>query len=266
MGVVNATPDSFSGDGCGDSVTAAVERGLAQERAGAAILDVGGESTRPGAEPVPESVELARVVPVVRALCARTHLPVSIDTHKPAVAASALEAGACVINDVWGLRRDPRMAAVARMHGAAWILTHNRAAVPLVDSLGGMYPHVAYGDVVADIQAELRAAAAWAIGQGVPHAAIWLDPGLGFGKTPAQSLEILRRLSAFRLGHPLVVGPSRKSFVGRVLDAPVGERDAGTAAAVALCAAAGADIVRVHNVGMMARAARVADAVVRGWP
>lgn len=266
MGVVNNTPDSFSGDGCGGDAEAAVARGLAQARAGAALIDVGGESTRPGAPPVPEEVELARTVPVVRALAARTDVPVSIDTCKPAVAAAALEAGARVVNDVWGLRRQRALADVAAAYGAALIVVHNRPARPTVDDLGGMYAEASYADLMGEIADELQEAAAWAEAAGVAPEDVWLDPGLGFGKTPAQSLEVLRRLRELRLGRPLVVGPSRKSFIGRVLGLPVGQREEGTAAAVALAVAGGADVVRVHDVRAMARVAAVADAVVRGWP
>ena len=266
MGVVNATPDSFSGDGCGDDVDAAVARGLAHVAAGAAILDVGGESTRPGAVPVAADVEAARVLPVVAALRARTGVPISVDTYKPEVADAALRAGASVINDVCGLRECSRMAEIAVAHGAALLIMHSRQAAPAVDALGGMYPEVRYADLVGEIVGELLAAAGRAMAVGLAREAVWLDPGLGFGKTPAQSLEVLRRLREVRLGHPLVVGPSRKSFIGRVVEEPPSRRDPGTAAAVALCVAGGADVVRVHNVAMMVPVARVADAVVRGWP
>ncbi len=263
MGIVNATPDSFSGDGCGTDVEAAVARGLAHLEAGADILDVGGESTRPGAEPVGAAQERARVVPVIRGLRARTKAPLSVDTFKAEVAEAALEAGASILNDVWGLRRDRAIAAVAARHGATLVIMHNRAAAAAVDPLGGMYPQVAYGDLVAEVAAELREAAGWALAAGVPAGRIWLDPGLGFGKTPAQSLTLLRRLAELRLGHPLLVGPSRKSFIGRTLGLPVEERDEGTAATVALSVAFGADIVRVHDVRTMVRVARMADAVCR---
>jgi dihydropteroate synthase len=266
MGIVNCTPDSFSGDGLGDDVEAAVARGCALVAAGADLLDVGGESTRPGAVPVPAEVEAARVVPVIAALRARTAVPLSVDTGKAAVARRALEAGACIVNDVWGLRHDRRLAAVAARAGAALVVMHNRPARAAVDRLGGMYPEAAYRDLVGEVRAELAESAAWAREAGLPPGRVWLDPGLGFGKTPAQSMELLRRLPELRVpGHPLLVGPSRKSFIGRVLDLPVGERTDGTAAAVALAVAGGADAVRVHDVLPMVRVARVADAVVRGW-
>lgn len=266
MGIVNATPDSFSGDGLGGDAAAAVRRGLAHAEAGAAILDVGGESSRPGAQPVDAALELGRVLPVVSGLRQAIEVPISIDTVKPEVADEALRAGASIVNDVWGLRRDPAMAEVVARHGAILILVHNRAATPIVDGLGGMYPHVAYADLLSEVRSELLAAAAAAEAAGVSRDAIWCDPGLGFGKTPAQSLELLRRLPELRLGYPLLVGPSRKSFIGRILGAPVTERDQGTAAAVALCAAGGADVVRVHDVRAMVEVVAVADAVCRGWP
>jgi dihydropteroate synthase len=266
MGIVNATPDSFSGDGCGEDVDRAVRRGLEHVAAGADLLDVGGESTRPGAEPVPAEVELQRVVPVIRELARRVEVPISVDTYKSEVAEAALEVGASIVNDVWGLGRDPRIADVAARYGAVLVVTHNRAAAARVDALGGLYPEVAYADVVAEVAEGLRRAAARAESRGVPRDRIWVDPGLGFGKTPAQSLELLRRLRELALGYPLLVGPSRKSFLGRVLGLPVGERLEGTAAAVALAVAGGADVVRVHDVQAMVRVVRVADAVVRGWP
>jgi len=265
MGIVNATPDSFSGDGLGDDVAAAVARGLGQIAAGADILDVGGESTRPGAALVSPEEEMRRVVPVISGLRRYTDVPISVDTVKAEVAEAALRAGANIVNDVWGLRRDRRIAAVAAHHGAVLIIVHNRPARAAVDALGGLYPQVAYADLLTEVRSELLEAAGWAEAAGLPRDRIWCDPGLGFGKTPAQSLELLRHLPGLKAGHPLLVGPSRKSFIGRVLDLPVGERDEGTAAAVALCSAGGADIVRVHNVGAMVRAVRLADAVCRGW-
>lgn len=263
MGIVNCAPDSFSGDGCADAASA-VARGLEQAAAGADILDVGGESSRPGAEPVPADVEAGRVLPVLAALRAAGR-PLSIDTQKADVAAAALAAGARIVNDVWGLRRERRLAELAAAHGAALVIVHNRTARPAVDGLGGLYPEAPYADLLGEVRRELLEAAGWAEAAGLPRDRIWLDPGLGFGKTPAQSLELLRRLPELRLGYPLLVGPSRKSFIGRVLGLPVGQRLEGTAAAVALAAAGGADLVRVHDVAAMARVVAVADAVCRGW-
>ena len=265
MGIVNVTPDSFSGDGCPEHA-AAIAHGLAQARAGCHILDVGGESTRPGAAPVPAQEEMRRVVPVIAALARKADVPISVDTTKPEVAEAALDAGACVINDVWGVRHARELADLAARRGAALVVMHNREAAPTVDALGGMYPEVEYGDLIADVRAELLAAAARAEAAGVPPQRIWVDPGVGFGKTPGQSLDILRHLAEFRGRYPLLVGPSRKSFIGRVTGRPAGERDPGTAAAVALAVGAGADIVRVHDVAAMAQGATVAEAITRGWP
>lgn len=265
MGIVNATPDSFSGDGVGQDVGLAVARGLEQVAAGADILDIGGESTAPGAAPVPAEVELARVLPVIAALRRQTGVPISVDTVKAEVAEAALAAGADIVNDIWGLRRDRRIADVAGRAGAVLVLVHNRPARPVRDALGGMYAEAAYADLVGEVRAELAEAAGWAEAAGVAPERIWLDPGLGFGKTPAQNLALLRQLPALRGDRPLLLGPSRKSFIGRVLGLPPEQRDEGTAAAVALCCAGGADLVRVHNVAAMVRAVRVADAVCRGW-
>ena len=265
MGIVNCTPDSFSGDGCGSDPAAAVRRGLEQAAAGADMLDVGGESTRPGAPEVGADEELRRILPVIEGLRRVCSLPISVDTIKAEVADAALHAGACIVNDVWGLRRDRRMAEVAACHGAGLIIVHNRPAQARVDALGGMYPEVTYRDLIGEVRAELTEAAAWAMQAGVPRGDVWCDPGLGFGKTPSQNLELLRRVGELRTGHPLLVGASRKSFIGRVLGLPAAERDPGTAACVSLAVAGGADVVRVHNVGMLTQVTRMADAVWRGW-
>lgn len=264
MGIINVTPDSFSGDGLGDDVVAAVDRGLALAREGADILDVGGESTRPGADPVSAEVEMRRVLPVITALRERTDLPISIDTYKAEVALAAMQAGAVMVNDVWGLRRDRRLAGVVAEGGAALIITHNRPAVPTVDALGGMYAGTAYIDLVTEVRQELRESVSWAETAGVPAGRIIVDPGLGFAKTPAQNLVLLRSVAAFRDRYPVLIGPSRKSFIGRILGVPAAERDEGTEAVVALVAAQGADIVRVHNVRAMVAVVRMVDAIMRG--
>lgn len=255
MGVVNATPDSFSGDGTGDEPAAAVARGLALAGAGADIVDVGGESTRPKSTPVDEEVELARVVPVVRELADRLEVPVSIDTRKAAVARAAVEAGAVIVNDIWGLRRDPGMAAVVAGSGAAVVLMHNQAEPE-------------YGDVVEEVCAGLRESLAIAEAAGIERERVVVDPGIGFAKTPAHNLEVLRRLGELRgLDRPLLVGPSRKSTIGALLGgAPPDRRLEGTLALCVLAAAGGADIVRVHDVAEVVRALTVADAVLRGTP
>lgn len=258
MGIINVTPDSFSGDGLGRNVDAAVEQALRFQDEGADIVDVGGESTRPssvygGAAPVPEAVELERVIPVIDALASALEIPVSVDTYKAAVAQRAVEAGAAMINDVWGFRRDADMARMATDAGVPVVLMHNQT-------------HTRYADVAQDVVAALRRMADDAMAAGVRRENIILDPGIGFGKTPEHNLEIMRRLSEFRvLDAPLLVGMSRKSTIGYVLDLPVEQRVEGTAATVALSIAGGADIVRVHDVAQMARVARMSDAVVRGW-
>ena len=258
MGIINVTPDSFSGDGLGRNVDAAVEQALRFQDEGADIVDVGGESTRPssvygGAAPVPEAVELERVIPVIEALASALEIPVSVDTYKAAVAQRAVEAGAALINDVWGFRRDADMARVAADAGVAVVLMHNQT-------------HTRYADVAQDVVAALRRMTDDVVAAGVKRENIILDPGIGFGKTPEHNLEIMRRLDEFgALNAPLLVGMSRKSTIGYVLDLPVEQRVEGTAATVALSIAGGADIVRVHDVAQMARVARMSDAIVRGW-
>ncbi len=253
MGVVNVTPDSFSGDGIAADPSAAA--GLAERMAadGADLIDVGGESTRPSAAPVDAEEERRRVVPAVEAIVRRVGVPVSIDTSKAAVAEAALAAGAAMINDVWALGADPRMAAVAAEAGAPVVLMHNgRGAV--------------YRDLVPDVIASLRASIGGAEEAGVAPEHLIVDPGIGFGKTPKQNLELLRRLGELRvLGRPILVGTSRKSTIGLVLDLPPEERLEGGAATVAIAIANGADLVRVHDVKEMARVAKMSDAIVRGW-
>jgi dihydropteroate synthase len=279
MGILNATPDSFSGDGlvgpdplhgpAGGAgwVQQAIEQGRRFVAEGAHILDVGGESTRPGSQPVDADEELRRVLPVIEGLAALVDVPISIDTSKAAVAARALQAGASIVNDVWGLRLDPPLAQVAAQAGAAVILMHNRSQrehVTIDPALGGRYVGTEYGDLLGDIAAELQISIDLAHRAGIPDGQIILDPGIGFGKTVAQNLALLDRLGELRaLGYPLLAGPSRKSFIGYTLDLPPEQRVEGTAAAVAIAIARGADIVRVHDVQAMARVARMTDAIVR---
>ena len=258
MGVLNITPDSFSGDGIGSDIDAAVEQALRFQAEGADIIDIGGESTRPAsvysdAAPISADEETSRVIPVIESLAQRLHIPISIDTYKAEVARAALHAGAAMINDVWGFRRDPEMAQVAADADVPVVLMHNQS-------------HTRYANLVPDVIAGLREMMDRAVEAGVRRENIILDPGMGFGKTAEHNLEILRRLDEFRaLDAPLLVGMSRKSTIGYVLDLPVEERLEGTAATVALSVAFGADIVRVHDVKEMARVARMSDAVVRGW-
>jgi dihydropteroate synthase len=253
MGVINLTPDSFSGDGLGSDMPAIVEQALRFEAEGADILDVGAESTRPGSTPVTAEEELARLVPALEAIVSRVRLPVSVDTYKSSVARQAIQAGAVLINDVWGLKADPHIADVAAETGVPLILMHNQE-------------NRQYRDLLPDILTSLSHSVQVARRAGVPAENIVVDPGIGFGKTPEHNLEILRRLSEFKgLGYPLLVGTSRKSTIGLVLGLPPDQRVEGTAATVALAIAGGADIVRVHDVQQMVRVCRMTDAILRSW-
>jgi dihydropteroate synthase len=270
MGILNVTPDSFSGDGLlrspgapgGDAaqgaMTAAVAAAVAQARSmadeGADILDIGGESTRPGHEPVDPADELARVVPVVGAVrAALPDMPLTIDTTKPAVAEAALDAGADAINDIWGVAEEGALAQVAASRGVPIVLMHNRA-------------EARYTDLVSEILDDLRRAIDRALAAGVARENMLVDPGFGFGKTADHNLALLRELGRLRsLGRPVVLGTSRKSTLGKVLgDVPPAERVEATIATTALGIASGVDVVRVHDVRANSRAARMADAVVRG--
>jgi dihydropteroate synthase len=267
MGVVNVTDDSFSGDGLGHDVDAAVAQAERMVQKGADLIDVGGESTRPGSEPVTVDEELRRVLPVVEALAGRLDVPISIDTFKSEVAEAAVEAGASLINDVWGLRMDPQLGEVAARRRVPLVLMHNRSRpkdAVQTERLGGRYQGVEYDDLMGDIIRELRGSIELALEAGVERNSIIVDPGIGFGKTVEQNLRIMAALSELRvLGRPVLLGPSRKSFIGHTLDLPPEERVEGTAAAVAVGIANGADIVRVHNVKEMARVAHMTDAIVR---
>lgn len=270
MGIINLTPDSFSGDGLQvqvDPVQAAVEQAGRFLAAGADILDIGGESTRPGGESVSLEEELRRVIPAVRALAAEFDTILSVDTYKAAVAEAALEAGAHWVNDVWALQADPQMAAVVGRSGAPVILMHNRSQA--VDTeirprLGGRYVGAHYDNLLDDVRRELMDSVALAHAAGVPDEKIILDPGIGFAKTREQNLELVDRLDEIRsLGYPVLLGPSRKGFIGYTLNLPPDQRVEGTAAAVAVGIVRGADIIRVHDVAPMARVARMTDAIVR---
>jgi dihydropteroate synthase len=259
MGVINVTPDSFSDGGVLLDPVKAVDAGVRMaEEEGADILDVGGESTRPGAQLLSVHEERARVLPVIESLARRVNVPISVDTYKAAVAAAALEAGAAIVNDVSGLRYEPALGEVVARSRAGIVLMHMRGRSK------DMYQQASYLEVVDEVRDELRESMAFATGAGVPRDAIVLDPGLGFAKEPAHSYEALARLHEFaELGRPLLTGPSRKSFlskaVGRTLSAA--QRDWGTAAAVTASVLAGAHIVRVHAVAEMAQVVRVADEI-----
>jgi dihydropteroate synthase/2-amino-4-hydroxy-6-hydroxymethyldihydropteridine diphosphokinase len=269
MGILNVTPDSFSGDGIlqsADPVQAAVEQARGFVEAGVDILDVGGESTRPGSAPVSEEEELERVVPVVEALARNFNTLISVDTYKSAVADAALCAGADWVNDVWALRADSNMGAVIARHNAPVIWMHNRikpATTELQERLGGRYVGVEYQDLIADIKSELMDSVGQAQGAGVPVEHIILDPGVGFGKTVEQNLELIDRLDEIGgLGYPVLLGPSRKSFIGYTLNLPPDQRLEGTAAAVVIGILRGTHIVRVHDVKFIVPLVRMTDAIL----
>ena len=256
MGVLNATPDSFSDGGRHGGPEEAVAHGLAMFEAGADIVDVGGESTRPGAAPIDPIEERRRVVPVVEALRRAGAGLVSVDTSKSEVARAALEAGADLVNDVSGFAYDSGMAAVVARAGVPAVLMHLRGV------FGSMHRDPAYADVVGEVAAELEQAMARGLEAGVAREALIVDPGIGFSKNAEHSLEVLRRLGELaRLDRPLLVGPSRKSFMAGVVKGPPGERLMGTAGAVAACVMAGAHLVRVHDVKEMVDVVRVCDAI-----
>lgn len=271
MGIINVTADSFSGDGLmrhQDAVSAACQQAEIFIRDGADILDVGGESTRPGAKPVYEQEEIERVVPVIESIHQRyPDIFISIDTYKPAVARKALEAGASWVNDIWGFQANLELAEVVAEHNVPVILMHNRRQpghANLDAHLGGHYIGTNYNDLIGEICHDLRKSVSLAHKMGIPDTHIILDPGIGFGKTVQQNLELVDHMDIIKaLGYPLLVGPSRKSFIGYTLNLPPDERIEGTAAAVALCIDRGADIVRVHDVGVMARVVQMTDAIVR---
>jgi dihydropteroate synthase len=269
MGIINVTPDSFSGDGTGGNLQAAVDQARRFVAEGADIIDIGGESTRPGSQPVDADEEMRRVLPVVQACAQAVDVPISVDTSKAAVAAAALRAGANLVNDVWGLRADAGLAGVCAGAACPVVIMHNRrtpASATQTGRLGGHYAGLVYHDLMAEIIQELRESLAIATAAGVSADNIIVDPGLGFAKNAEHNLEVMRRLAELKtLGRPILIGPSRKSTIGLVLGLPVEQRVEGTAAMVALGIAAGADIVRVHDVLAMARVARMSDAVVRGW-
>jgi len=284
MGILNLTPDSFSGDGLlvppsPGSLPDKWEPGLQEAgrflAAGVDILDIGGESTRPGSQPVDVEEELRRVLPTVRLILAGfPDALISIDTYKAAVAEEALKAGASFVNDVWGLRADPDLAGVVARYQAAVVLMHNRsntqsmgirpANVEERERLGKAYLGAEYQDLLEDVKRELLESVGIARSAGIPEEHIILDPGIGFGKTVGQNLELINRLDEIRaLGFPVLLGPSRKSFIGYTLDLPTDQRLEGTAACVAIGIARGADIVRVHDVEPILQVAHMTDAIVR---
>jgi dihydropteroate synthase len=259
MGILNVTPDSFSDGGMFAGAAAAVEHARAMAAQGADIIDIGGESTRPGAEPLPEDEELRRIIPVIERVAAEAGVPVSVDTYKANVAARAVAAGASLVNDISGLRFSPDMARVVADSGAAVVIMHIRGTPR------DMQAAPVYEDLLAEIIDYLAGGVERAVRAGVPRDRVLIDPGIGFGKTLEHNLEIIGRLDELRvLGCPVVLGTSRKRFIGAVLNAPdPRDRLEGTAATVALGIARGAHIVRVHDVAHMAKVARMTDAIIK---
>ena len=258
MGVINATPDSFSGDGIDIDVDAALMRANHFVKNGVDLIDVGGESSRPpsiykGVKPISVQDEIDRVVPIIETITSELDVRVSVDTFKSKVALEAIKKGASIVNDIWSFEKDADMANVVKNADVDVILMHNT-------------DNPKYGDVVEDCIKGLKMVVDRAVKFGVKQDRIIIDPGIGFAKTPTQNLEILRRLSEFKvLGFPILVGTSRKSTIGAVLGLPVDQRLEGTAATVAICITKGADIVRVHDVAEMSRVVKMSDAIVRGW-
>ena len=248
MGIINVTPDSFSGDGLGTDVDRAVAQGLRMVREGADMLDVGGESTRPGHQPITGAEEIARTEAVVARLARETDVPISIDTYKLEVASNAVAAGATILNDIWGLARSPELAELAAARSCGLVLMHNQDGTEYA------------GDLIEEIKRFLRVAIDRALRAGVPRERVIIDPGIGFGKTAEQNWVVMRRLNELRdLAQPILIGTSRKSFIGKLLDLPAGERVEGTAATVTAAVLRGSDVVRVHDVREMVRVVRVAD-------
>lgn len=270
MGILNITPDSFSGDGMlndSDTISAVMSRADDMVKDGADMLDVGGESTRPGAQLVSLQEELDRVVPVIEALHRRFDVPISIDTYKSSVAEEALKAGATWINDVWGLRADPRMAEVAAKYKTPIVLMHNRSKpsqTELQEHLGGRYIGVPYENLLEEVKNELLESVSMAHAVGIKDENIILDPGIGFGKTVDQNLELINRLDEIKaLGFTVLLGVSRKSFIGYTLNLPPDERLEGTAAACTVGIMRGANILRVHDVKFMSRITRMTDMIIK---
>jgi dihydropteroate synthase len=271
MGILNLTPDSFSGDGLmakPETMIASLAQARQFVEAGVDILDVGGESTRPGSKPVTAEAELERVLPVIEALAAEfPDTLISIDTYKANVAEAALRAGAQIVNDVWGLRADPGLAGVVKKFDAPVILMHNRsnpASVEVREQLGNAFIGPEYENLIEDVRRELLECVELAFRAGIVKEKIIIDPGIGFGKTVSQNLELINHLGEIRdLGFPVLLGPSRKSFIGYTLDLPPDQRLEGTAAAISVGITRGADIIRVHDVKEMARIAKMTDALVR---
>jgi dihydropteroate synthase len=277
MGILNLTPDSFSGDGLLEpdlvpdennyNIEAILERAIYLVENGADILDIGGESTRPGAQQVTSNIEMKRVIPVIKAVAAKLDVIISIDTYKAVVAEQALLQGANIVNDVWGFHADPDLAGVVAKYRAPVILMHNRSSwahAEIKERLGGRYVGVPYDNLLVDVKRELLESVSIAHSAGILDDQIILDPGIGFGKSVEQNLELVDRLDEIKtLGYPVLLGPSRKSFIGFTLNLPPDQRIEGTAAAVSIGISRGADIIRVHDLPYMTRVVRMTDALVR---
>lgn len=277
MGILNLTPDSFSGDGLLTPTSKPDEFQLDLDRIinraryfienGVDIIDIGGESTRPGAQQVTSEAEMERVVPVINLIATRLDVMISIDTYKASVAEEALKHGAHIVNDVWGFHADPDLATVVAKYRVPVILMHNRSSwahAEIKERLGGRYVGIPYDNLLEDVKRELLESVSIAHAAGISDDEIILDPGIGFGKSVEQNLELVNRLDEVRqLGFPILLGPSRKSFIGYTLDLPPDQRLEGTAAAVSIGIVRGADIIRAHDFPYMTRVIRMADAIVR---
>jgi len=277
MGILNLTPDSFSGDGLLEAETKPDEFHLNLDvilnkanllvENGVDIIDIGGESTRPGARQVSAEAEMERVIPAIKVLASTYDAIISIDTYKASVAEEALRQGAHIVNDVWGLHADPDLAGVVAKHQTPVILMHNRSSwahAQIKEHLGGRYVGIPYENLIEDVKRELLESIAIAHSAGISDRQIILDPGIGFGKSVEQNLELVDRLDEIKqLGYPVLLGPSRKSFIGYTLDLPPDQRLEGTAAAVSIGISRGADIIRVHDFPYMTRVIRMTDAIVR---
>jgi dihydropteroate synthase len=261
MGILNVTPDSFSDGGLYFDKDKAIQHALRMEYEGADIIDVGGESTRPGSEAISVQEEIRRVVPVIESLVKKVKVPISIDTYKSAVAEAAISAGASIVNDISGLRFDPKMSEVVAKNKVPVVIMHIKGTPK------DMQKNPTYKALIPEIMDYLREGITIAQRAGIPDDKIIIDPGIGFGKTVEHNLEIIKRLHEFTgFEKPILLGPSRKSFIGKILDdLPVTERLEGTAAAITIGIFNGANIVRVHDVKAMVRVARIADAIKRGW-
>lgn len=253
MGIINVSPDSFSGDGFDCDVQGVIDQGLRFQTEGADILDLGAQSTRPGYQEITNDEELRRLMPALEGLIDTVDIPISVDTHKPVIAKAAIETGASIINDIWGLKYNPDIALISAEYETPIVMMHNQSTTD-------------YSDLIPNMLESLNNSINLALQSGVAKRNIIIDPGIGFGKTPDQNLEIIKRLKEFlTLGYPILIGTSRKSTIGYILDAPPDQRIEGTASTIALSIAEGVDIIRVHDVKEMVKVSRMTDAIVRGW-